>query len=78
MRPKELQLVVVFDTTAAALAFEAAALAAGLGGRLIPVPPSIKAGCGLAWRDAPAARNAVDGLLRREAISGAHILEQII
>lgn len=53
MRPKELQCVVTFKTTTGAMVFEQAAKEAGFGGRIIPVPTEITAGCGLAWRDDP-------------------------
>lgn len=49
MRKKKLQLVVTFHTTADAMAMEQACKEQGAGGRLIPVPRSISAGCGLAW-----------------------------
>lgn len=78
MRPRNLQLVIAFDTTAAALAFEAAAPVAGLTGRLIPVPTAITAGCGLAWRDDPASRNAARALLEQEGIAGASLYELVI
>ena len=78
MRPRSLQLVITFDTTAAALAFEAGAPAAGLTGRLIPVPTAITAGCGLAWRDDPASRNAARVLLEQEGIAGASLYELVI
>lgn len=42
-------IVVTFDTTHDAFAFEDAARAAGVPGRLIPLPTGIRAGCGLAW-----------------------------
>lgn len=78
MRPRNLQLVIAFDTTAAALAFEAAAPAAGLAGRLIPVPTAITAGCGLAWRDDPVTREAARALLEQEGITGASLYELVI
>ena len=74
MRPRNLQLVIAFDTTAAALAFEAGAPAAGL----TPVPTAITAGCGLAWRDDPASRNAARALLEQEGIAGASLYELVI
>ncbi len=49
MREKELRLVVTFHTTADAMAMEKACRTMGVPGRLIPVPRSISAGCGLAW-----------------------------
>lgn len=49
MRKKELKLVVAFRVTADAIAMEKACKETGAPGRLIPVPSSISAGCGLAW-----------------------------
>lgn len=49
MRKKELKLVVTFHTTADAMAMEKACKEQGADGRLIPVPRSISAGCGLSW-----------------------------
>ncbi|HJD32975.1 MAG TPA: DUF3343 domain-containing protein [Candidatus Mediterraneibacter tabaqchaliae] len=49
MREKELRLVVTFHTTADAMAMEKACREQDVPGRLIPVPRSVSAGCGLAW-----------------------------
>lgn len=49
MRKKELKLVVTFHTTADAMAMEKTCLEQHVPGRLIPVPRSVSAGCGLAW-----------------------------
>ena len=49
MRKKELKLVVTFHTTADAMAMEKACKEQEIPGRIIPVPRSISAGCGLAW-----------------------------
>jgi len=49
MRAKELKLVVTFHTTSEAMAAENACKQYGAPGRLIPVPRTISAGCGLAW-----------------------------
>ena len=43
------KLVITFHTTTAAVAMEFCCREAGLKGRLIPVPGTISAGCGLAW-----------------------------
>lgn len=39
-----------FSTTTAAMAMEEACNTVGIPGRLIPVPQSITASCGLSWR----------------------------
>lgn len=49
MRKKELKLVVTFHTTADAMAMEKVCREKKVPGRLIPVPRSISAGCGLSW-----------------------------
>ena len=41
--------VITFPTTADAFAFEAAAKAASVPGRLSTIPRSLSAGCGFAW-----------------------------
>ncbi len=52
----ERHLLITFRTTTEAMAWERACQAEGLPGRLIPVPPRIKAGCGLAWLALASAR----------------------
>ncbi len=49
MRKKVLKQVITFPSTTAAMAFESAARAVNLPGRLVPVPHTIKAGCGMCW-----------------------------
>lgn len=43
------KLVITFYTTTAAMAMERICKACGADGRIIPVPGSISADCGLAW-----------------------------
>lgn len=49
MIKKENKLVITFYTTTEAMAMEQACKEVMAPGRLIPVPRSISAGCGLAW-----------------------------
>ena len=49
MIKKQERLVITFYTTTAAMAMESLCKANGADGRLIPVPGSITADCGLAW-----------------------------
>ena len=69
-----LALVVAFDTTASALAFDSAGRSAGLQGRLCPVPRSLSAGCGMAWRDDPAAQTLAERIIADEGLDDAHIV----
>ena len=64
MLTKTEKLVITFYTTAAAMAMESSCRELGLDGRLIPVPGTISADCGLAWCAKPehedALRSAMD------------------
>lgn len=53
MRKKEEALVVTFNTTVAAMEAENYFKEHGLPGRIISAPPTVKAGCGLAWMSSP-------------------------
>ena len=66
MRERTETCVVSFSTTSAAMAMEAACRAAGLPGRLIPLPRSISAGCGLCWAAPPENREALEDLVVKE------------
>ena len=58
--------VVTFGSTTGAMAMEQACRAAGVPGRLIPVPRSITAGCGMCWAAPAEARTQVEDLVMRE------------
>lgn len=65
MRAKRPTLVITFPTTAAALGWERQCMEKGVPGRLIPVPVTITADCGLAWAMPPQERGRlteVEGL----------------
>ena len=49
MIKREEKLVITFHTTTAAMAMEKICKKQGADGRIIPVPGSISADCGLAW-----------------------------
>lgn len=49
MIKRQERLVITFYTTAAAMAMEKVCKESGADGRIIPVPGSISADCGLAW-----------------------------
>ena len=53
-------LLVTFYTTAGVMAMERACKAASLPGRIVPVPRSITADCGLAWRCEPTLQGPVE------------------
>ena len=53
-------LVVTFSGTHEAFAFEDAARAEALPGRIVPLPAAISAGCGLAWKTPPQAPGRPD------------------
>ena len=78
MRAKELKLIVTFHTTTAAMAMEKACAAAGLPGRLIPVPREITAGCGMSWKAAPEDRAALEAFVAEKGITVAGFYELML
>lgn len=66
MREKTEKCVVTFRTTTAAMAMERLCREQGVPGRLIPVPRSITAGCGMCWAAPREAREAVEDLVVKE------------
>ncbi len=55
---------------------ESACKEAGLPGRLIPVPRSVTAGCGLCWAAPPESREALEELVmeRRLEVDGIYAI----
>lgn len=78
MRKKELKLVVAFHTTADAMAMEKACKEEGVPGRLIPIPRSVSAGCGLAWCAAPGEREQIVELMQNAGIEEEALHECMI
>ena len=78
MIKRELRLVITFHTTTAAMAMEHTCKCAGADGRLIPVPRSITAGCGLAWSAKPESRAALEELMRTGGIACQEIRECLV
>ena len=66
MRARSEKCVVTFRTTAGAMAMEAACKSESLSGRLIPVPRSVTAGCGLCWAGPTDTREALEELVMRK------------
>lgn len=64
----ELRLIATFATTHSAISMERLCRAQGLPGRLIPVPRSISASCGMAWCAPPEDRPALERLTEERAI----------
>jgi len=63
MRQREEKCIVTFRTTTGAMAMERACKESGVPGRLIPVPRTITAGCGMCWAAPKEAREAVEELV---------------
>lgn len=78
MREKELRLVVTFHTTADAMAMEKACREQDVPGRLIPVPRSISAGCGLAWCAPLAEREKLCAVMEEQGIGPEGLHECLV
>ena len=63
------KLVITFYTTTAAMAMEKVCKESGADGRLIPVPGSISADCGLAWCAKNESEDALLALMVRQGIT---------
>ena len=68
MRETSLKFIVSFESTHTAIAMDKAAAAAGLPGKLIPVPRQITASCGLAWMAPAEDRAAVESFIAESGL----------
>lgn len=78
MRKKELKLVVTFHTTADAMAMEKACKEHNAPGRLIPVPRTISAGCGLSWCANLSDREAIKAVMQEVGIEEEEMHECMV
>lgn len=62
------QLIVSFHTATEAMEVEYICREQKISGRLIPVPPDIKADCGLAWRTEPGNRELLQKALEGKVV----------
>ena len=69
MLKKTMKLVITFRTTTEAMAMENACRTENADGRLIPVPRSITAGCGLAWCAQEESEAALTALMQAQGIA---------
>jgi hypothetical protein len=63
MRERQKKFVVTFHTTAGAMAMEKACKESGMPGRILPVPRTITAGCGMCWAAPLDARDSIEALV---------------
>ena len=68
MIKKEMKLVITFHTTTEAMTMEQVCKDAGADGRIIPVPRSITAGCGLAWCASPDSESDLVALMNDKGV----------
>ena len=78
MIKKENKLVITFHTTTEAMAMEHACKAEQADGRLIPVPRSISAGCGLAWCAKVESETALRELMNKYNIQPQAVQECLV
>lgn len=75
---KQNKLVITFRTTTDAMAMEKVCKEAGADGRLIPVPKSISAGCGLAWCAKLESEEALRELMQKHNINPENVQECLV
>ena len=78
MIQKQKRVVFTFHTTTDAMAMEALCKAAGLGGRMIPVPGEITADCGLAWCAEPEQEEILNNALYAAGIPAQGVYRLMI
>ena len=68
-------LLLTFAATTAAMVMERLCRERGLPGRLIPVPGSLRSGCGLCWRAPMESRETLEALVTEErlAVDGIYV-----
>lgn len=67
-------LIVTFENVTDAMAMEEAVEAAGLYGKLIPLPDALSAGCGYAWKHALEEEAALTALIEEKELDFTKIL----
>lgn len=78
MIKKTEKLVITFHTTAAAMAMEHFCKEAQADGRIIPVPGSISADCGLAWCADPKSEQSLRRLMHQHGITPQGIFRCLV
>ncbi len=69
---EQLFIIVAFDSTHDAIKSETVTGREGVASRLIPIPPEVSAGCGLALRILPEDENKVRGILKDAGVKGSY------
>ena len=72
---KERKLIITFHTTTEAMAMEKTCKEMGAEGRIIPVPRTSSAGCGLAWCAKPESEAALRELMQQHGIAPQAVQE---
>ncbi len=67
--------IITFRSTSSAMAAEEYFKLNSVPGRIIPLPGSISAGCGLAWRMLPSEYEKIKDNLSIDGIEGVHIIK---
>ena len=78
MIKKELKIIITFRTTTEAMSMEQMCKEQKLDGRIIPVPKSITAGCGLAWCAKLESRDVLKNSMLENGIEAEGIYECLI
>lgn len=78
MRKKERKLVVTFTSVMEAMAMDELGKIENLGGRLIPVPVEIKAGCGMAYVVSIERREQMEDYIEKHKLRIEGIVEFLV
>lgn len=78
MIAKKRTIVVVFHTTAEAMALERLCKSKGLPGRLFPVPRALTSDCGIAWGCEPSVKEMLEQAIEESSLDVAGIYELMV
>ena len=72
---KSLKLVITFDNTTHAFAFESACKKGNIAGRLLPVPVELTGGFGIGWTSKIEDKSILEDFIKQNNLAVGHILE---
>ena len=78
MREKQLRLIITFNSATDAIKFEKYCQKEGIEGRLIPVPRTISASCGLCWRTSPEKQSQIEKDIKDANLSISGIYQWVL
>lgn len=78
MIKKSEKVIITFNSTTDAMAFESFCKKSGLEGRLIPVPRAISASCGMCWSAAAINKQEIIDAIEKSSLNVSGIYDMVV